>query len=276
MVAETAHGARVALEEGQLVDTGKGRRHLPPRVEDEVAERVREDGCGAERLADDAAVDARDPIAFPGLHREARDIDAHVARAEIVRQPAPALHVHAQGLRTLATRTIERCERGRACEGIGFETGIELIGAERIRRCRVERAEWRGGCVAKFGEACLQGLDARARDADPQGRTCGDLCIGACFRAESGEGFAESGVGGLFRCQVGEAPLQHPGCARAHVGLNQIGCAARSCPVRLDVDGVKLAAQHMRACRHPCCACVANPGSKTGQTVFFGVKAIST
>jgi hypothetical protein len=79
-----------------LLDLDRG-RHVPERIEDDFLHLIGEDRRLLVRLADHHARRVHGLAVSDDTQRELGDVDRYVVRTEVVRQPAPALHVDQDG-----------------------------------------------------------------------------------------------------------------------------------------------------------------------------------
>ncbi len=97
---------------------GDLRRDVPERAHDDVRHALAEDRRLVARLADDGTDVEDDPSLLVRLEVKVRDVDAEVARAEVVGQPPPAFEVECD---------LTEARRKRHVEG-GDRSGIEPSG----------------------------------------------------------------------------------------------------------------------------------------------------
>ena len=130
---------------GQDVIREDSGRHGPRRIQDQIGHLRTEDGGRAKRLADHRARRPGEFFVAQVVDLEARDVDEHERRVEIVQQPAPAFEIHADRLDPRGDRLVQRGERRGPDRPVGLEPVAQL---ERLQR-RLDRGV-EGGRVERL------------------------------------------------------------------------------------------------------------------------------
>ena len=115
------------------------RRHFPPRVEDDPGGHRAELRRGSLDRAGDSLVARHGDAVFDEGRGVGRDIDDDVARAEVARQPAPAVHVEADGVDLRRVHRVGQRDAKRTILGMGRQQSTQGVANAVLAQGKVEQ-----------------------------------------------------------------------------------------------------------------------------------------